>query len=160
MKATPMRWVTGFLYFLCLSSCTVVQVPPALTYVDVNTGIKAGHDIDIKADNPVAQAAMKENLSRIKNALGDEDSDVAKPGSAASAPKIEVCARYVAPTLPPLPKLTEKQMEEMAKLSTERFNEALLIHMKKMYQYGKVVQATNAEALKKHLSTCRQAAVQ
>ena len=154
------RLGTGFLCLLCLSSCTVVKDPLSVSYVDINTGIKAGGNIDIRVENPNAPKAQASQLDRIKSALGDEEATVPPPPVAASAPKIEVCSKFIPPNLAPLPRLTERQMEDMAKLPPDRFNEALLIHMKTMYRYGKAVQTANAEALKRHLATCRQAVVQ
>lgn len=159
MKTLITRLGTGVLLIVCLSSCTVVKDPISYSYVDINTGVRAGRDVDYRVEVPGNPKATADNLSRIKGALGDDEVVTAAP-VAASGPKVEVCAKYVSPNLAPLPRLTEAQMTELAKLPPDRFSEALLVHMKSMYRYSKAVQAANAEALKKHLSTCRQAVVQ
>lgn len=155
------RLGAGALLIVCLSSCTVFKAPVSVSYVDINTGVKAGGNVDIKVEHPNDPKATAERLNRIKGALGDDDvASVAPAASAPAGPKIEVCSRFVPPPYPPLPKLTEAQMAEMAKLPVDRFNEALLVQMKAMYRYSKAVQALHDTAFKKHLATCRQAVVQ
>jgi len=149
----------------CLASCTVYKDPVSYSYVDINTGVKVGRDLDISVGQPNVPSGSKitaDNLSKLKNAMNDdEQTDVVKPvAAAASVQKVEMCARLIPPKHGPLPRLTEAQMEEMAKLSPDRFNSALLTMMKKMYQYSKIEQAQDAEAYRKHVATCRMVVVQ
>lgn len=146
----------------CLASCTVYKDPVSYSYVDINTGVKAGRDVDLNIGAPNPTKVAADNLSKLKNAMSDDEQpEVAKPvASAASGQKVELCARLIPPKHGPLPRLTEAQMEEMSKLSPDRFNSALLTLMKKMYQYSKIEQAQDAEAYKKHAATCRMVVVQ
>ena len=162
MKMLFIRLAAGFLYLGCLSSCTVYKDPVTVSYVDINTGIKVGHDLTITSSTAASAPSpdIQRNIDAIKKIYSDTPPPV--PAAAASVPgvKVELCDRYRAPLFPANPKPTEKQMEEIAKLPSNKFNEALLEQMKGMYQYSKTVITLSDTALKRHIATCRMVVVQ
>lgn len=141
---------------VCLSSCTVVKDPVSVSYVDINTGIRAGRDVDIKLGNDEKQ---KEIATRLSKAM-----ELEPPTTAPSAPtptiKAEMCAKYIPPNLPPIPKMTAKQVEEISKSTGEQYSEALLIQIERVYKYAKLAQDANAKALEQHKKSCRMVTVQ
>lgn len=151
-----LSWLTmGSFVMVCLMSCTVVKDPVSVSYVDINTGIKAGRDIDIKVENP-PPAVRQDAVKRLSEAMGVE------PPQAASAPsvKMELCERYKTPTLPPIPKMTPKQMEELSKASSAAYNDMLLEQIERVYRYAKQVEAEHAKAIALHKKSCRVVNVQ
>jgi len=133
------------------------------SYVDINTGVKAGRDVDIKIENP-QQQNPQDVAERLKKAMdGDDAPVVVPPVVAASAPKpvpIEVCNRYIPAKPIAIPKMSERQIEEASKATLEKYNEILLTQIQLMYQHSRKVQSAQAEALNNHLKTCRTVVVQ
>lgn len=154
MKKFLLRLTMGSFVMVCLMSCTVVKDPVSVSYVDINTGIRAGHDLDIKIENP--QTQRQDVAKRLADAMGIE------PPQAASTPsvKMELCERYKAPALPPIPKMTPKQMEELSRASGDAYNEMLLVQIERVYKYAKAVEAEHAKAAALHKKSCRIVTVQ
>lgn len=162
MNKSITRLIVGLIYTMCLASCTVYKDPVSYSYVDINTGIKIGGNVDVRTEMVNPAKPNSDNLTRLKNALNEDDVEPPKAASApvVSAPKVEVCSRFVSPNIGPLPRMTEQQMEALSKLPTDKFNEALLTHMKSMYRYSKAARAGFAEAVKAHATTCRMVVIQ
>lgn len=149
-------WLTmGSFVMVCLASCTVVKDPVTVSYVDINTGVKAGRDVDIRMENP--HAPRVDVAKRLADVM-----EIETPAVAASAPgvKMELCERYKAPALPPIPKMTAQQVQDISKSTPDQYNEALLIQIERVYRYAKQVEQAHAKAVELHKKSCRIVTVQ
>lgn len=155
MRAFLKLWLL-LLVTALTSSCTVYKEPVSHTHIDINTGIRAGGNIDIRL--PPTVAVANDNAEKLRRAMSDTEEPPKVTESITNTVKpvtIEVCNRFTPPVQAPVPKMSDKQIDEASKASNEKYTELLLLQIRKMYVHSRNAQAANAEAMEKHLKTCR-----
>lgn len=149
----------GSLCAACLGSCAVYKDPVNISYVDINTGIKAGHDLTITLP-AAASSVLTENqrAAMIRKAM-----EVPEPASEAASSvgrRVELCAKYIPPKLSDIPKPTSAEIAAISKAPSEKQFESMLVLLARMYQYSKDAKDAHAVALKNQLASCHMVTVQ
>lgn len=148
MKQSPLprRGLTlavGFLWMLSLDSCTIYKDPLLVKYDDL------------------AQRREVEDLLAKSKTINTPAPIASAPDPVATSKvKIEACARFVLPPNGTIPRLTQKQIEDIALAGPSKDTTNTLVdELEKIYKYTSAEENALNTAYVKHLKTCRKVAV-